>query len=89
MSTMYNSSRRKMSLTTQIFTNSLDTTQSKSVIGDDAAVELERKKQSRLLTIHERLGHISFSVLKLMARCGIVPRELTSVDPLTVLAVLM
>ena len=47
----------------------------------DNAMDLERKKKFRLLTIHERLGHISFSVLKLMARCYIIPRELATVDP--------
>ena len=80
---MYNSSRRKClsPLKSSPILEHFDTTQSKSVIDSDATMNLERKKQFRLLTIHERLGHISFSVLKLMARCGIIPRELTSVDP--------
>ena len=40
-----------------------------------------RKKQFLLLTIHERLGHVSFSILKLMARCRLIPRDLADVDP--------
>ena len=47
---------------------------------DDADIVATRAKQFRLLTIHERLGHISFATLKLMARCGIIPRELAHVN---------
>ena len=52
-------------------------------IVEDPSILATRRKQLRLLTIHESLGHLSFSVLKLMARCGIIPRELESVDPPT------
>ena len=41
-----------------------------------------QRKQFRLMTIHEQLGHLSFSILKLMARCGMIPRELANVEPL-------
>ena len=40
-------------------------------------------KQHRLAVLHERLGHLSFSRLKLMARAGLIPRDLASVDPPT------
>ena len=50
-----------------------------SLPDDDVDIVATRKKQFRLLTIHERLGHISFAKLKLMARCGIIPRELANV----------
>ena len=50
---------------------------------EDPNILATRRKQLRLLTIHESLGHLSFSVLKLMARYGIIPRELESVDPPT------
>ena len=35
----------------------------------------------KLLTIHEKLGHLSFAVLKLLAKCGIIARDLADVDP--------
>ena len=41
-----------------------------------------QRKQFRLMTIHEQLGHLSFAVLKLMARCGLIPKDLQNVDPL-------
>ena len=47
----------------------------------DEEMDKVRQKQFRLLTIHERLGHISFSILKLMAKCGLIPRDLANVDP--------
>ena len=40
-------------------------------------------KQTRLATIHEKLWHLSFPRLKLLARSGIIPRELANVDPPT------
>lgn len=51
------------------------------VPAEDRNIALLRRKQLRLLTIHEKLGHISFSILKLMARCNIIPRELADVPP--------
>ena len=44
-------------------------------------IEAVRRKQNKLLTIHERLGHVSFPVLKLLAKCGMIPKELENVDP--------
>ena len=49
----------------------------------DPALEINKRKQQRLATIHERLGHLSFSRLKLLARAGMIPRELASIDPPT------
>ncbi|MEM7283838.1 MAG: reverse transcriptase domain-containing protein, partial [Pseudomonadota bacterium] len=49
---------------------------------DPDIIATQRKRQ-RLATIHERLGHLSFGKLKMMARAGIIPRELANVDPPT------
>ena len=49
----------------------------------DPAVEINKRKQQRLATIHEKLGHLSFSRLKLMAKAGLIPRELASIEPPT------
>ena len=49
----------------------------------DPNIAATRRKQLRLLTIHETLGHLSFHVLKIMARCGIIPRDLAEVLPPT------
>ena len=48
---------------------------------EDPNIALLRRKQLRLLTIHEKLGHLSFSVLKLLAKVGIIPKDLADVDP--------
>ena len=48
----------------------------------DPATAMYRRKQQRLATIHERMGHISYARLKLLARAGLIPRELADVDPL-------
>ena len=50
-------------------------------LSSDPIMEKERQKQFRLLTIHERLGHVSFVILRLMARCGLIPRDLANVSP--------
>lgn len=50
---------------------------------EDPQVALVRRKQHRLAVIHERFGHLSFSVLKLMARAGLIPKDLATVDPPT------
>jgi hypothetical protein len=50
---------------------------------DDAAVNLIRQKQQRLATIHEQLGHLSFSRLRLLAKARLIPHDLASVDPPT------
>jgi hypothetical protein len=39
-----------------------------------------KRKQQRLATIHEKLGHLSFGKLKLMARCHLIPHKLAGVD---------
>ena len=51
------------------------------ILSFDTSLDIERRKQLRLLTIHERIDHISFSVLKLMARCGLIPKDLHHVTP--------
>jgi hypothetical protein len=50
---------------------------------EDPSVAITRRKQSRLSTWHEKFGHLSFSILKLMAKAGHIPRELANVDPPT------
>ena len=62
-------------------TEPFSTDPSSSLPPDDRDIEIERQKKLRLLTIHERLGHVSFSVLKLLARCGLTPKDLTNVEP--------
>ena len=44
------------------------------------AMDHVRKKQFRLLTIHECLGHVRLSILKLMARCKLIHRDLAVGD---------
>ena len=39
-----------------------------------------QRKQQRLVTIHERLGYLSYSRLKLMANAGLIHCKLASVD---------
>jgi hypothetical protein len=48
---------------------------------EDPLVAMVKRKQSRFSTIHERLGHLSYARLKLMARAGLIPRDLANVDP--------
>jgi hypothetical protein len=50
---------------------------------EDPLVAMVKRKQSRLATIHERLGHLSCAGIKLMARAGLIPRVLANVDPPT------
>ena len=38
-----------------------------------------RRKQERLATIHERLGHFSFPKLQMLARVGLIPRDLADI----------
>ena len=54
-----------------------------STLQEDATLAVTRRKQLRLFTIHEQLGHLSFRTLRLMARCGLIPKDLASVDPPT------
>jgi hypothetical protein len=46
-------------------------------------VAMFKRKQSRLATINERLGHLRYARLKLMARAGLIPKDLANVDPPT------
>ena len=46
---------------------------------EDPAVARVRHKQARLSNIYEQLGHLSFHRLKLLARLGIIPKELSNV----------
>ena len=52
---------------------------SKSAIEEDPAIALVHRKQNKLAVLHERFGHLSFSILKLMARAGLISRELANV----------
>ena len=63
------------------FLSDLHSIQSKERILEDADIESIRRKKFRLLTYHERFGHLNFAILKLLARCGITPRDLEKVDP--------
>ena len=49
----------------------------------DPSIEINKRKQQRLAAIHEKLGHLSFPRLKLMAKAGLIPRELASIEPPT------
>ena len=53
------------------------------ILHEDIVPSSYRRKQVRLLTAHEKLGHLSFSTLRLMAKCGIIPQDLQYVDPPT------
>ena len=50
---------------------------------DDPSIAATRRKQARLATLHEALGHFSFVRLKLLARAGLIARELADVEPPT------
>jgi hypothetical protein len=47
---------------------------------DDAATIIYKRKQQRVMTIHERLGHISFARFHNLAKAHLIPHELASVD---------
>ena len=49
-------------------------------IPEDSVMESIRLKQLRLLTIHETLGHLNFSILKLMSKGGLIPADLANVE---------
>ena len=42
---------------------------------EDPSITATRRKQARLATLHEALGHFSFDRLKLLARAGLSPRH--------------
>ena len=48
----------------------------------DPKIEIEKREQMRLLTIHESLGHTSFNIIRLLYVAGSLPRELANVSPL-------
>eukprot|EP00980_Cylindrotheca_fusiformis_P008830 scaffold1887_cov73-Cylindrotheca_fusiformis.AAC.2 len=48
---------------------------------EDPNVMAVKLKQHRLSVFHERFGHLSYSKLQLMARCGLIPKELANVPP--------
>ena len=49
-------------------------------IQENASIAATRRKQLCLLTIHEKLGNLSFATLKLMAWCHLIPKDLANVD---------
>ena len=49
----------------------------------DPSIASTQRKKARLATLHESLGHLSFARLKLLARVGIISRDLATVDPPT------
>lgn len=49
----------------------------------DPSIDNLKRKQHRLAAIHEKLGHLGFPRLKLMARAGLIPRELANIEPPT------
>jgi hypothetical protein len=51
------------------------------ILDDDSERLAAANPQSELLRWHYRLGHTSFSKLKLMPDLGILPRRLSSVHP--------
>ena len=53
---------------------------SKRAIEEDPTITLVHRKQHKLAVLHERFGHLSFSILKLMARAGLISGELANVD---------
>ena len=53
---------------------------SKSDIEEYPAVALVHRKQQNLDVLHECFGHLSFSIIKLMAQSGLISRELANAD---------
>ena len=47
----------------------------------DPQLQRLQKKQMRLATLHEKLGHTSFDILNRLAQAGLVPRDLAGVQP--------
>jgi hypothetical protein len=50
---------------------------------EDPNVAIVRRKQHRLAVLHEKFGHLSFPILQMMAKAGLIPGELANVDPPT------
>ena len=53
---------------------------SESAIEEDPAIALVYCKQHKIAVLHERFGHLSFYILKLMAHSGLIYWELENVD---------
>ena len=64
----------------QPLSSDFDTALNPDLLKEDVSIACTRRKQLRLLTIHETLGNLSFSTLKLMARCGLISKDLQYVD---------
>ena len=47
---------------------------------EDPNIAIYRRKQHRLLVLHERYGHLRFSVLRLLALSNLIPHELAGID---------
>ena len=47
------------------------------------AIEVYRRKQEGLATIHKKLGYIGYVKIKLLYRTGLLPKELANIEPLT------
>ena len=81
-STQSNTKSRDNPITHAIPFQNSDFTPTSKLHHDADIIAMQRKK-TKLLMYHEKLGHLSFTVLRLLARAGIIPRELANVDPPT------
>ena len=70
-------------LKTQPLPTNFGTTPHPDLLKEDVTITCTCRKQLRLLTNHETLGYLSFSTLKLTARCGLISKDLQHVDPPT------
>ena len=68
-------------LKTSPLTSDFTTTAPPINILEDASLAATARKKARLFTIHEQLGHLSFSILRDMARAGLIPKDLATIDP--------
>ena len=50
---------------------------------EDKNIAAYRAKQFRLLTINESLGHLRFPIPQLLAKCGLISRDLHNIKPHT------
>jgi len=48
---------------------------------EDADIIITRRKKQRFAAAHEKLGHLSYRKMKLLARAGLLPKEFVGVDP--------
>ena len=64
-------------------TSDFNTPTSTSTVNEDASIAATNRKKARLFTIHEKLGHLSFATLQLMARSGLISKDLATIDPPT------